>query len=322
MPVLWVILGAGTILAFGLYACRLRQRGLSPRLALWGFLLGGALALIGAKAGYLALMWNKYGFERAVSFSADRFSVVCGAMALCAGIALTGRMEKPRVRGLALLDAFAPCGALVLAAVRAWEYGQGLLGAGSTLSKTELWARIPFGIQNASGKWRFAVCTLEAALALAVAVIFLIRRGGRQNLPGWALEKTAVLLCLCQVFCESLRNVGMKWGAFVRVEQVMCAAIAAAFILRGCIKSRKDRPGWKRFLPMIVTLVCVGVMVCMEFALDKGLLWLTHRVVRIPAELDAPAVAHNTEVCYGIMILCLAVIFRMHGITVRRREQA
>ena len=322
MPVLWVTLGLGTLLAFGLYALRLHQRGISPLLALWGFLLGGALAVIGAKLGYLMLMGHKYGFERAVSFSADRFSVVCGGLALCAGVALTGRLTQPRVKSLTLLDAFAPCGALTLAFLRAWEYGQGLLGAGSTLSKTDFWARVPFGIQNQNGKWRVAVCTLEAALALIIAVVFLIDRGKKQKLPGWALEQTAMLLFLCQIFCESLRNVGMKWGAFVRVEQVLCAAIAAALVLRGCLKSRRDIPDGKRFLPLIVTLLCVGVMVGMEFALDKGLLWLTNKVVHIPAELELQAIPYNTEVSYGIMILCLLVIFGMHQITLRRRKEA
>ena len=322
MPALWVTLAAGTVLAFGLYALRLRKGGFSPLLALWGFLLGGALALIGAKAGYLLLMGHKYGLERAISFSADRFSVVCGGLALCGGIVLTGRIKKPRIKGRTLLDAFAPCGALILACLRAWEYGQGLLGAGSTLSKTDFLARVPLGIQNQNGKWRFAVCTLEAALALIIAVIFLLYRGKKRKLPGWVLEQTAILLCLCQIFCESLRNVGMKWGAFVRVEQVLCAVIVAAFILRGCLKSARSIPGWKRFMPLIVTLLCVGVMVLMEFALDKGMLWMTNKVFHIPAELEVQTIPHNAEVCYGIMILCLAAMFLMHRLTVRRREQA
>ncbi len=322
MPALWITLIAGTLLSFGLYALRLRKGGLSPLLALWGFLLGGALAVIGAKLGYLLLMGHKYGFERALSFSSDRFSVVCGGLALCGGIVLTGRLVKSRIKGCALLDAFAPCGALILAFLRAWEYGQGLLGAGSTLSKTDFLARVPFGIQNQNGKWRFAVCTLEAALALIIAVIFLIYRGKKQKMPGWVLEQTAVLLSLCQIFCESMRNVGMKWGAFVRVEQVLCAVIVAAFILRGCLKSPRGIPGWKRFMPLIVTLLCVGVMVCMEFALDKGMLWMTNKVFHLPAELEGQTIPYNAEVCYGIMILCLAVMFWMHQITVRRREQA
>ncbi len=319
MPALWIALGAGTLLALGLYAGRLKKCGVSPLLALWGFLLGGALALLGAKLGFVALMGSKYGLEDALRFSADRFSVVCGGVCLCMGVTLTGRLPRPKPAGLTLLDAFAPCGALLLAFLRAWEYGQGLLGTGSSLKKGDFLAQVPFGILN-NNKWRIAVCTLEAALALVIAVIFLIARKKKHPLPGWAFAQVTMLLALCQIVCESLRNVGMKWGAFVRVEQVLCAAIALGLMLWGCLKSRKDMPGWKRFLPLIVSVLCVGVMVGMEFAKDKGLLFVTHQLVRLPAEIDSPYVAHNTEVSYGIMILCLAVIFWMHQITLRRRE--
>ena len=322
----WIVMAAGALLSFGLYARRLKQRGLSPALSLWGLGLGAALAAAGAKAGYVLLkIWQK-GLAPTLAFSYDKLSVVCGAAALCGGIALTARIARPRAKALSLLDAFAPCGALLMAFVRAGEYFLDIWGAGKTvLDDGEAWARPPFFIrkeyEGGFAEWFSAVCMLSALLALAIAVVYLLYRGKRQRPSGWVFERVAMLLALCQIFCESLRNDCISWG-FVRADQVLCAVVAAALVLRGCLKSRRDMPGWKRFLPLIVAELCIAVIVGMEFSLDKGMLWLTNKLIRVPQAVDRPHIAHNAEMSYGIMILCLAVMFWMQGITLRRREQA
>ena len=318
-PYGWII-GAGALLSFGLYALRLRKRSLDPRLALWGLILGGALAVLGAKAGYLLLMLKQKGFEQAIGFSAGKLSVVCGAAALCAGIALTGRFVNPRAKGLDLLDAFAPCGALLLGFIRAGEYFLPGLGVGGDLEEGHFLARVPFGMQNEWGEWSAAVCVLEAFVALAFALVILLGPK-RERFPGWTFELTAMGLALIQIHCESLLNGGMRWG-FVRAEQVLCAVIVLALMLRGCLKSSRAIPGWKRFMPLIVTALCVAALVGVEFALDKGLLWLTNKLVRWPAVLDHPKIANNTAVSYRIMEGCLLVMMWMHFVTLKRREQA
>ena len=309
-----IVLGAGGILSLGLYALRLRRRSLPALLALWGLLLGAALGILAAKAGYAALMFGRRGWERVIGFSPDQLSVVCGALGVCGGVALSRRLTRARVSAGTLLDLFAPCGALLLCFLRAGEYFLGNLGAGAYLDDAHPLARVPFGIQNEWGEWMAAVCTLEAACALIIALIFLFQR----EKGGWVCQQAALLLCLTQILCESLRNSGMRWG-FVRVEQLLCAVIALGLILGACLKRRKDLPALRRFLPLIVSALCVAVLVGMEFALDKGLWWVTNKVFRLPAVVDVSHAPHNTEITYGIMILCLLGMAWMQRLAHGRR---
>ena len=149
MGLYWTALAAGALICFSLYALRLKGRGISPLPALWGLLLGGALAVVGAKAGYVLLKAWQRGFSPSLPFAFDKMSVVCGAAALCGGIVLTGRLARPRQKALPLLDAFAPCGAVLLAFVRAGEYFLDTWGAGKTvLDDGEPWAVAPFFLRK------------------------------------------------------------------------------------------------------------------------------------------------------------------------------
>lgn len=310
----FVLIAAGPVLAAAAYGLRLRKAGEGLTLWLWGAALGAALGLLCAKGGYFLLMAGREGAERALAFRYDGFSVVCGGAGVLGGIALSARMAR-RSPGVAL-DAFAPCGALLLACCRAAElFTGGLLGAGKAyLDEGHLLARFPLGLQNQWGDWFPAVCTLEAALALGAALFFFLKKNGGE--PGKTWETAAFLLCLCQILLESLRGVCMKWG-FVRVEQVLCGVIVFSLIARRCALAR-GVGAVRRWLPAAVTLVCVGGVAAMEFALDKGLLWLTYQLFRLPAVLEAPHIPHNTEICCGLMALFLAVMAWMEGVALRR----
>lgn len=182
---------------------------------------------------------------------------MCGALL---GVALAGVLTAKCTRRRAgqVLDALAPAGLLALAAARLGEVFSDF-GWGQTILKP-LWQRFPFAVQDMYGQWHLAVFMLEGAAALLLAVCAWRMRGETEG----DVFLTALLwLSMTQIFCESLRAETIRWG-FVRVQQVQCAVfgllVLAAWALR-------RRGGWA--IPLAVYLAGVGVVVLMEYALDK-----------------------------------------------------
>ena len=315
----WILI-SGAVLAGGAYLFRMRAAGEKISLALLGIALAAVIGIDRAKAGYFLLMLDRDGPERAVALAYDKLSIVCGAAGALAGIALSALLVRPRRSPAKLMDLFAPCGALMLAFCRAAEYFCGtLLGAGKTyLEEGHFLARFPLGIQNQWGDWFAAVCTLETALTLGVAAFFFLRKNRRG--PGALWEEAAFALCLNQILLESLRDVCMKWG-FVRVEQLLCAAVVMGLLISRCIRSRGVSP-FRRWYPAGVALLCVAGLTGMEFAVDKGLLWLTRQLTGLPARMESPYLPGNTVITYALMILFLAVIAWMEGIALRQSAPA
>ena len=99
----------------------------------------------------------------------------------------------------------------------------------------------------------------------AVVIVFLV---SLNKFKDKRFLRTLFYLCLPQIIFESLRNYNrLTWTQFVRVEQLMCMLyIEAMLLLYGVWAGKGTR---NRFLPAIVGLVCAGVFVGVEFALDK-----------------------------------------------------
>ena len=170
----WILPVIGLALAFGGFALRLKSRGGKPLLALLALPLCVAAGILGAKMLYMLAMMTHYAWEELTALNPERMSVFGGAVGVCLGVALAAWWM--RSKPLDALDAFAPCGALLLGFVRAAEYGMGYLGAGTYLEDGHLFARFPLGIQDEWGiVWFLSVCTLEALAALGVAVVFFLR---------------------------------------------------------------------------------------------------------------------------------------------------
>ena len=122
----------------------------------------------------------------------------------------------------------------------------------------------------------------------------------KENRAGIRFEKTVFALALCQVLLENLRNQAMKWG-FVYVEQILCAVILMALMLLACARKAG---GWKRFLPALWLLLCMGGVVGEEFARQKG------------------SSAFLADFSYVLMVLILAVMGWLYAGAVRGGPQA
>ncbi len=290
-------LAVTALLSTGLLILRLRKRRMKIAPALCGLFLSAALGLVFAKVLYVALLfhrvWPRYEWEAFLQFRGAEFSFFGGCAGVLLGMLLSARLFREDARRF--MTAFAPCGALMAAGARYAERYLGLLGVGSYTDDPFL-ARFPFAVSNKYNEWFLAVFMLEALAALAIALVFFLRKK-EEKIPGLLAERVIFYLCLAQIFCESLRAQGMKWG-FVRVEQVLSAVVLVALLALAGLKI-KAGSAWKRFWPLPAALLCIVVIVGVEFALDK---------TELPPLL-----------LYGVMLLMLAAMAAMECACTRKR---
>ena len=263
-----LVMLAGALLAAGLFAWRLKKAGLRPACALIALPLWAACGYIGAKALYFLLMINRelrfFSLAQLLRFSPDKFSFLGGCLGAVGGTALAARLTGQPLKKT--LDAFAPAGALAVAFARAAERFLGEVNWSAFEVASPLLQRFPLADANMYGQWYLALYAFAALAALAVGALFLLRKK-EAPVAGLRFERAAFYLCLPQIFLESLRSDSLYWG-FVRPEQVLCAVILFLLLAHHCKKARKG--GFiAAFWPLAVNLLCIGVMVFVEFNLDK-----------------------------------------------------
>ena len=301
---LWTML-AGSVLIYVLYGLYCAGSADRPQLrrnawptAVFSFLFSAAFGTILARVGY-ALLMQELDFEydgiEALSllleFEIDSVSFFCGGIGVCLGVLLANRLTR-KDAVISGLDAFAPFGALLVALFRLGELFFGSYGAGGELPEGSPFAFFPFAVRipvaGSSDYWGWAVCVLSAVFALIWAGFSFFRLRGRGR-PGLSFTLTLFYLALPQILCESMRKRGMFW-LFIHAEELLCAVLLAAVLFFWLIRSGKGMAFLRRWAPMIVLFVCIGLLVAVEFAIDGKLFDL------------APSV------CYLIMCLILAVI--------------
>lgn len=252
-------------LAFLLVRLKKWKMKLAPGIvgAVLAVFLGWAMAKLFYVALLFSRVWPRFGWGAFLRFRGPEFCFIGGCVGVSLAMALSARLFKENVRRF--MSAFAPCGALMVAGSRYAERYLGLLGAGRLVDDPAL-QRFPIAISNEWNEWFLAIFMLEAVLALIIAVIFTVRK--KENvIAGLRMERTSFYLFLTQVFCESLRAQGMRWG-FVRVEQVLCAVFLVGLLIYACLRT-KEQSFLKRFWPVGVSLVIIGMIIGVEFALDK-----------------------------------------------------
>ena len=247
---------------------RAKKRGTKTAPVFAGLFLGAALALALSKVLYTILLsnkvWPRYGWASLLRMDAAEFSFIGGCLGMVLGMALSAKLCHVRIAKL--LSLFAPVGAFMASGVRAAEIFLDMQGAGAYV-ENEAFARRPFAISNEWGEWFWAVFLLEALAALIVAIVFAVRKK-EDRILSLRFERVIYYLCVPQILCESLRALGMRWG-FVRIEQVLCGVIIEGLLIYGCVKCKNAKSFWNRFWPCFAALGCVGVIVGVEFGLDK-----------------------------------------------------
>ena len=224
----------------------------------WMSLLSLVLCVVGARLYYiLTCDLMGAGFFGPL-FPVDPYSYAFsgGILGFIAAAALTARLTNQPFACIA--DAFVPAGLFGAALLRLAEAFSDF-GWGDMLDAAWL-QRYPFAIQNMYGEWCAAVFNLEALCALAVLVYVLIRK-----LPGHRLSIALLWWAASQIFCESLRVESIQWG-FVRMQQLTSALIIAAVMLVALCRRHALR---KSLVHWLIFAACVGVVIFVEYAIDK-----------------------------------------------------
>ena len=205
------------------------------------------------------------------------FYGVMAGLALAAFV--TGKIT--RQRPAAIMDAAAAPFALFVALARAAEFfantGMGeyveewfdpmLERTMFPLEDASFFLRFPFALQDQYGDWCFAVFLLEAIAALVI--FFLVNRSECRRAGTKALLFLALYASL-QTVLESLRiDLELKWG-FVKVNQLLVLP-ALALVTCCCLVRARGRQDLFRSVLVRAGLIllCCGVIMAMEFALEK-----------------------------------------------------
>ncbi|MBQ8313123.1 MAG: prolipoprotein diacylglyceryl transferase [Clostridia bacterium] len=218
------------------------------------------------------------------------------------GLILAGFLAEKwsRLPHGSLMDAMAYGLPLGLVVIRTLEGGTNL-GLGRTVTYEWLYF---LGVEDGYGDLVHPVYRYEAATALiilAILSIWLCKRRWRVR-KGDTCLVSLTLLGAFQVVLESLRNDGHMVVHFVRIQQVL--ALVALVVAFAVFTTRLYRLGGMKKSHLLalwlVTIVCIGLGIFMEFRVDRGSLKLVY---------------------YAVMILCMALIATMALVSRRKAER-
>ena len=249
------------------YGFRLKRNRLPVRSALWAAALGSLLALLCAKAVYLlhdlgANLSEGY-FEEVLTLAPETLSFAAGCAGFAAGTALGAKLCG--IRPGKALDLFAAPGCVFLCLARIAEGGMDAVGLGNEV-ETEWLKFFPMSMQNSWGDAYLSVFVLEALTAL-VCLIPALRSPAGGEREGLAFERTAVCLLGAQIGWEMLLQypyIRTFITSFVSLEQVVCAVLLMALIIRGCTKSG-------RWGTVPAAVVLLGLSAFFQFFRDNKL---------------------------------------------------
>ena len=303
-----LVMALSAAAAFALMQGLGKKEGLKQGTVSWFALLAIPLALLISRVGYCLVMldWLRdRGFDFVWQLNRGGYMLYGAALGGILAGAITAKITKQPLGSI--LDAAAAPTALMIAACRMAEPLVGL-GYGYDIEEwfdpfeekclvawedPSILFRFPLGEQNYYGVWCFAVYLPEAITAL---VIFFIILCAKKRRTGGKALLMALLYAATQPFWESLRqDAVLKWG-FVRVNQLLCGITVLAVLIL-CWRLlpdhlRKPAVFWKSFG---FILLCSGLVIAMEFALEKKIGFLTWM---------------RMDVCYAVMALaCLGFIF-------------
>lgn len=305
-----IFLAIGAVFCTALFGVRLRSVKIPVRCAWVSAVSGAILGAILSKLLYFMLLfreqYDNYGMGALLRMPPEEFSFVGGCLGVCIAVILSAKCFHLPVRKV--LDIFAPCGALMVFFARAGEYWLNLVGYGTYVENESL-QFFPIAVKYVEYDmimgWFYAIFVLEAIFALICAIVFLtLSRSGRSSSLDFTFLHTLFFLTVPQVFSESLRSQCMKWG-FVRIEQLICGLIAFAIVVFACIRYRKKASFLRVYYPVIGSVICLLMMIVVEFALDKPFFG-----VYLPKVL-----------CYGVMIAFLFFFAVLEIIAFRRLKR-
>lgn len=257
--------------ALGLLFCAFRCRHMRPGTTGVFATLALPLSLLGARVFYCLARLSYYqeiGFAHVLFLWEGGYALwgALGGAALAAFF--TARITRQSVS--ILMDKIAPCGALVIFLCRLAEYtnGEGI----GRLVENEALCRFPIALQNVYEEWYYAIFLLEALAALTILIALLCARIRR---PGDGARLFLLLYSACQIVLESMRRDNYLCWLFVRVSQLTAVLVLFFLAVYGVLRrSRTPKarrmPGGMLALWCCLFVLCTGVCILLEFAIDKS----------------------------------------------------
>ena len=277
----WIVLSAGILLSAGLFVLSAYQSDLPAGRAAAGFAAGLVLAYFFAKGMYvmlnLAALQEYGGVAKWFRLEPREFSFAAGGIGFCLGpvlVSLDHRDSIPR-----LMDQLAIPGCILAAFVRFGEIFLGDLGLMDLytvglpdIPENGILARFPFAVSDDFGIWFLAVSTLSAFLFLAVAVwLSCLKQKSRRTATGMEngviFERGAFLICSVPFLLEIVRMESLIFY-FVHVDQVLCALVMIAMVIRSSLRIRKNTGRFPKW-PVILTLVFITLNGITQYLMDK-----------------------------------------------------
>lgn len=267
-------MAAGALLA-ALAVCAMGRRRIGLDASLSLAVLSISCAVVGGHLVYclatLSAVLSSYEEGAALLWQLTSGGYTLYGAVLGAAIALVIYCRVTGTNFAEAADALSPGAALAIAFGRAGEVfiAQGL---GDYIEDEALF-RFPLLICTDPDPdwptWQIPVFLYEALAAVIILVVLLclVRRKGR---AGRLAEVFIALTGVTQVIFESLRRDDFIRFGFVRFSQIM-AAISVAVVLflrvRRCVLAGGWRP-WQ-IVRIVLFALCVGIVILIEFALDK-----------------------------------------------------
>lgn len=288
MPVTLYALCVVIALALGLLllAWEQKKHHLRPDTAEIYALLALPLGLVGARLFYCLSrlsMYMEMGLGNILRLWDGGYALWGTVLGAVIAALLTAKLTKQSAK--TLLDALSAPAALVIALCRLAEMTNGE-GIGMEVY-TPFFQRFPFALFNADWEvWFWAICVLEAVAALAILVVLLVKKPGKS---GDHAKMFCILYCSSQILLESLRRDQFLRWLFVRVSQLTAVLVLGGlmfYALYKWVKAPADQrmPKKSLILNWVIFLVCVGVCIAMEFAVDKAAfmpVWLCYTIMAV-----------------------------------------
>lgn len=268
-----VVLGALIACVWTVYRAHKYRAGDGS--AVFFSVLSGALGLLLGRVIYCAVrfddlfydpMGDYIGLAPFLDLNQGSLSVIGAILGVLLAALLVGAISGKG--GLVLLDSAAVPGMALFAWVRFVEPLSGT-GFGDVITD-EAFRRFPFAIENSWGDYSLAVCMIEAALAVLIALAMLIA-GRFCRKKGTLGGITLALLCVSQIMPDSMRQDNVLYlFIFARVSQMGYGLLLMGALAGGLIRGGKRGLSGKTIaLEIILLLVGIGAIIGAEFALDK-----------------------------------------------------
>jgi len=281
---------------FSVILCRktFRLKKISDRVLTWAMVLTIPLAVLFGRAAYCCMRAGWFG-QKGIGWYfqfGDGGFVLFGAI-LGAGIAvlLTARITGEGAGRIADAMAQPACVMIFLGRLAEIFAGEGYGWAISDwfsvdafdaeeytglsifhLEDASFFERLPFAVQDSYGQWCWAVCILEALIAVLI-LIWLIR--GEFRADGDQALTFLLLYSATQIFTESMRQDSvLRWG-FVKANQIVGAVVFTSIGIYWARRAKGKLP--RAALRWCGVVLAILVIIAMEFAVEKKIVpieWL------------------------------------------------